>query len=179
MARTKAAEIKKFDDKSKKKSVKPAVTTTVEKAPRRWHSGTVAKRNVIKAQNTVHKAFIQTADGVNAVKASLAKLSGGTIDTVRHVRYTGEPLASDAYYNNPIATRGYHTTAAFKAAAVDFLQHAMVDITRAAKVFQIHRRFKSNPQKEDAGRGIKLLVADIKAVGTSPLLSSVYSPDIF
>lgn len=152
---------------------------TAEKKQRafKWHPGTQAKRRVIKQQKVVDKSLIQYADGVSAVKAIIAKIQERPIDDPRDTRLRPAEKNVPEYINIPFKTGGYYTTAGFKAAAVDVLQHAMVDITRAAQQYQCHRRYKEG----SAGRcdkAVKLLMADIRAVGQNPL-QSTYNPRIF
>lgn len=197
MARTKASEIVQQTKKSRggpavdlskvKSASKPVInrkqisqTKKVEIAEKkrvfRWHPGTQAKRRVIKQQKVVDKSLIQYADGVSAIKTVIARIQETPIDSARIARYDNEKGVPD-YINHPFRNGGYYTTAAFKAGCVDLLQHTMVDLTRAAQQYQRHRRYKeSGLQSPD--RAVKLLVADIMAVGQNPL-QTTYNPKIF
>lgn len=154
MARTKASEKKVVDatvktKRQKKVAVEVPKVVVTEKKARRWRQYTQRRREAIRLQNETHRLFIQYTDGFAVVKSLIAEIEA-------------DPLCPR------LQEKPHQTSENFKLASIDLLQHIMVDIARMARLFQLHRHTTLTTNTTTSA--VKLLVADIKAVG---LLSSV------
>lgn len=171
MARTKATEQlattkKKSVSKHSATSVEP-VHTKKKREFKKWRAFTSRRRELIKLQNQTSKSFLQYSTGAAVIKQLMSELE--------EERYT-RPLPGVSQTKKQ--TIAHYSTSEFKRGAIDVLQHTMVDLTRAAMRFQLHRNRATRDSPTAGKKAVKLLVSDIEAAGLL-VDQRIYHPDIF